>query len=54
MSEIAELETEIEKIKQRNKSVEANKAWERSGSRTITICAITYITASVALYLIGV
>jgi len=36
-------EKEIEKIKQRNKKVELDKAWETSISRKIIIAVLTYI-----------
>ncbi len=37
------LEQEIELIKQRNKKVEADKAWETSWTRRIIVFALTYI-----------
>lgn len=48
------LEDKIEAINERNKKVEADKAWERSSFRTISICAITFIIASLVMYFIGV
>lgn len=47
------LEQEIAAIKERNLRVEADKAWETSGFRVGSIMAITYIIASLVLYLIG-
>ena len=47
------LENEIRAIKERNARVEADKAWETSGFRIFSLCAITYIVASCALYVIG-
>ena len=38
-----ELENEIIKIKERNKKVELDKAWETSFTRRIFICILTYI-----------
>lgn len=38
-----ELENEILKIKERNKKVELDKAWETSWLRKICICVLTYI-----------
>ena len=38
-----ELEQEIEQIKERNKRVELDKAWETSWTRRICICVLTYI-----------
>ncbi len=51
---LRKLEQEISVIKQRNSKVEADKAWEISYFRKISIAAITYIIAAVALYFIGV
>lgn len=42
-NEIEELKIEIEKIKTRNKAVEADKAWETSNFRKISIALVTYI-----------
>ena len=47
------IEHELESIKQRNARVEADKAWEVSPMRIGTICGITYLVASVLLYVIG-
>ena len=38
-----EIENEILKIKERNKRVELDKAWETSLTRKICICVLTYI-----------
>ena len=46
--ELKELENEIEKIKERNKRVELDKAWETSWTRRICIMILTYIV--VVLY----
>ena len=43
--EINNLEKEIEKIKERNKKVELDKAWETSWIRRIGIMILTYIVA---------
>lgn len=48
-----DIEKEIELIKERNKKVEADKAWETSMLRKILILITTYIIASLALYSIG-
>ena len=48
------LEKEIEIIKARNVRVEADEAWEISGFRIGLIVAITFIIASLVLYLVGV
>ena len=39
--ELKDLENEIENIKQRNKRVELDKAWETSWTRKICICILT-------------
>ncbi len=46
------LQKEINIIKQRNKKVEADKAWETSIVRKLVIAAITYFIVVVFLYLI--
>lgn len=38
-----ELENEIIKLKERNKKVELDKAWETSWTRRICICILTYL-----------
>jgi hypothetical protein len=49
MKTISQLEKRIEKIEQRNTSVEINKAWEGSGTRKLLIILFTYF--SIAMYL---
>lgn len=49
-----DIEKEINLIKERNKKVEADKAWETSLFRVIFISAITYITTAIVFYFIGV
>ena len=44
---------EIELIKQRNKRVELDKAWETSWVRKICICILTYIIVVVYSYVIN-
>ncbi len=46
--DIKELESEINSIKNRNKRVELDKAWETSWTRRICICILTYFV--VVLY----
>lgn len=48
-----DIEKEIKDIKNRNKKVEADKAWEQSFMRKILILITTYVVASLALYSIG-
>ena len=53
MASIKELESEINKIKERNKKVEADKAWETSWERKIIIAILTYILLSVFFFAAG-
>lgn len=48
-----ELENEILKIKERNKKVEMDKAWETSLTRKICICILTYIVVIIYSILIN-
>ena len=48
-----ELEQEIIKIKERNKKVELDKAWETSLTRKICICILTYIVVVIYSHLIN-
>jgi preprotein translocase subunit SecF len=48
-----ELKEEIEKIQERNRRVEADKAWETSFTRMAVLAVITYIVAMLALWVIG-
>lgn len=45
---------QIESIQERNKRVEADKAWETSRTRKLIIAIATYIIAVVVTYLLGV
>ena len=47
-----DLEKEINEIKERNKRVELDKAWETSWTRKICICILTYIVVITYSYLI--
>jgi len=47
------IKKEIEIIKQRNKRVEADKAWETSLARKIIIAVLTYIVIVVFFYFAG-
>jgi hypothetical protein len=53
MDPLKNLENQINFINERNKKVEADKAWETSYFRVFSICLITYIIASFVLYFIG-
>lgn len=48
-----ELQEEIIKIKERNKKVEIDKAWETSLVRKICICILTYIVVVVYSHIIS-
>ncbi len=50
--ELKELEEEIFKIKERNKKVELDKAWETSWTRKICIMVLTYIVVIIYSYVI--
>lgn len=54
MVTIKELENEIDKIKERNARVEADKAWETSWTRKIAVAGLTYITISLFFLFAGV
>jgi hypothetical protein len=47
-----DLEKDIQEIKERNKRVELDKAWETSATRRIFIALVTYIVAIIWLSLI--
>ncbi len=49
-----DLEQRIQKIEERNKSVEADKAWETSWTRRILLALFTYLSVSLYLWFIGV
>ena len=46
------IEKEINDIKERNKKVELNKAWETSWTRKICIMILTYIVVIIYSYVI--
>ncbi len=45
----ADVRAELEKIKERNRRVEADKAWETSWTRKLVIAAFIYIFAVIVL-----
>ena len=49
-----DINQELTALKQRNRRVEADKAWETSRTRIISIAVITYLAAALVLYYIGV
>lgn len=48
-----DVESEINSIKERNRRVEADKAWETSWFRQVLIMAITYPAAGIIFLAIG-
>lgn len=48
-----EIEKDILTIQERNARVELDKAWERSWTRRITIMVLTFVIASIWLYIIN-
>jgi len=48
------MDTEIEKIVERNQRVELDKAWETSKTRRGLVALITYAVAALFMYRIGV
>jgi hypothetical protein len=54
MPSLQELEADIKKIKERNERVEADKAWETSGTRKLIIAIFTYFAIGIYLWVIGV
>ena len=51
---LEELENEIEKLKERNKRVEGNKAWETSWSRKVLLFIFTYLAIGLYINAIGI
>ena len=51
---MVEIENEIEKIKERNARVEADKAWESSNTRRVAIALSIYILAAILFLAIKV
>jgi preprotein translocase subunit SecF len=47
------IKQEIEKIKQRNKKVELDKAWETSLTRKIIVAIMTYLVIVIFFYFAG-
>lgn len=50
MSSIEHLQKEIEEIKERNKRVELDKAWETSWTRRCLILILTYIVITIFFF----
>ena len=49
-----DLEQRIQKIEERNRGVESDKAWETSWMRRALLTLLTYLAVSVYLWFIGV
>lgn len=54
MATLADLEKEIELIKQRNRRVETEKTWETSWTRRIVVVILTYLVISLFFLFAGV
>lgn len=53
MTKIEQLEQEIEKIKERNRRVEADKAWELSKTRNLFIAVVTFLLSLLFMLLVN-
>ncbi|HUQ85399.1 MAG TPA: hypothetical protein VM077_03690 [Candidatus Limnocylindrales bacterium] len=49
MNKVDTLNAEIDKLRERNKKVDRNKAWEISSTRKLLIIILTYIVAVITL-----
>ena len=54
MDDLQEIKKEVDLIKEKNKKVEVDKAWETSNFRVISLSLITYIITAIVFYFIGV
>lgn len=54
MATLADLEKEIELIKQRNQRVGAEKIWETSWTRRIAVAILTYLVISLFFLFAGI
>ena len=54
MEDIESIKKEIDLIKERNKKVELDKAWETSMFRVGFIVVITYVITAIVFYFIGI
>lgn len=54
MNTIQELEIEVNRINERNKKVETDKAWETSWTRKILIAVLTYLVIGIFFYYSGI
>ena len=51
--QLAHIEAKLEAIEERNRRVEADKAWEVSNFRSVVIAIVTFLFTMLALFLIG-
>ena len=54
MNGLSGLEKRIEKIEQRNKKVEVDKAWETSWTRRVLLTIFTYLAIGVYMWAINI
>lgn len=54
MASIKKLESRVDKIEERNRQVETDKAWELSLTRRLILTAFTYLAVAVYLYAINI
>ena len=54
MTNIKQLEKEIELLKARNRRVELDKLWETSYTRRVLIAIFTFLSIGIYLWVIGV
>ncbi len=52
--DVQQLENEIQRIKERNLRVEADKAWEVSWIRKVSVAILTYAVAVASFLVLGV
>ena len=53
MITITQLEEEVNKIKERNRRVEREKAWEVSWTRKIMVAVLTYVVVAIFFFYLG-
>ncbi len=49
MTQLETVQQELNKLKERNKRVDANKAWETSFTRKVTLAVLTYFVIGLTL-----
>ncbi len=54
MLTLEELQSEIDQLKTRNKKVEADKAWETSGTRKALVLGLTYLVMVLVFWSTGI